>query len=239
MVGFTYTKNNNNSSPVVDADGIEFCDIQKRPSIRKFAKKFPAWRVLNDGFAYDGKCINLECVAYGRTVCINRGYGRFDIARDVHRHAKCPMCDHACTDVTNCSFSWARWSFCGLPKKRHGDKVANSKSPPVEVVTRGISNDPDTFCEFDAAVSGLATWAYLSVTVTPPSSSLLSSKLSDEDDWVEVVDQDTGECPACMENMLYTPVMKLSCGHCICPICFKRVNKCPLCRAHLRKAECP
>lgn len=240
------THERNTKSPADAADGIDFCDIQKGPSVRNFAKEAPDWRRLGPGLAYEGRCINDQCVAYNKEVYINRGYGHFDIARDVHRHANCPMCDHSCSEVHNCAFYHARWSFCGLPNKTHygiilqevgnTQQVSYSKKAPVEVVTRGISNVPGTFCKFDTAVNSLTTWAYLSVIVTPPLS-LPSSNLSDEDDWVDVVDMDTGQCPVCLENMLYNSLMKLSCSHCLCPTCFKKVNKCPLCRANILKAK--
>jgi hypothetical protein len=161
------------------------------------------------------------------------------------------MCDHSCLEVTTCAFYRARWSFCGLPKRKHHDNVSYSKNPlPVEVFTKGVSDDPRTFCKFDAAVNNLTTWAYLSVTVTPPlamiscASSVSSASLS-EDEWVDVlVDEDTsGECPVCMEVMLLdvcahgssttttSASVTLGCGHRICSGCFMKVNRCPLCRA--------
>lgn len=236
MPGLAKKTSNSNLSL---ADGIEFCDIEKGPTIEKFAKISAEWRVVGCGLNYEGRCVNKKCVAYNKYVWINRGYGRFDIARDIHRHAQCPMCDHMCLEVTNCGCSQTRWSFCGLPKIKHDyDEVSyNSKNPYVEVVMRGVSDDPTTFCKFDAAVNNLTTWAYLSVIVTPLEKSYwpLLSDRSSEDDWVDVVDEDTGECPVCMETMPFTSVMKLSCSHCICPTCFNKVNKCPLCRARIVK----
>jgi hypothetical protein len=73
---------------------IQFNSLNE-PIIRTFSKKAHDWQIIDEGLNLDGKCKNKNCEAYLKYVCINKGFGKFDMNKEVHT-APCPMCSEFC-----------------------------------------------------------------------------------------------------------------------------------------------
>ena len=68
------------------------------PVIVKFGTDAPKWRVIESGINLEGVCKNKYCEAFGNKVWIKKGFGKFNITKEVY-DSKCPICSKLCDNV--------------------------------------------------------------------------------------------------------------------------------------------
>lgn len=87
------------------AIGRRFVDVtnEKGPSTKEWNPSAPEWNIAKPGLFLRGPCTNTNCIANGRTVDINLGYGCLDIL-DSDYNCVCPMCKEGVEPV-NCAFN--------------------------------------------------------------------------------------------------------------------------------------
>ena len=102
---------------------IEFVDVTKDSQIKKlnsYDKNFKCpWRIVRCGLNLEGKCSNKICIAYNKTVIINKNFGKFDLVKE-QKEIHCPMCEKN-VEVKTCGFSGC--SYCISGKKYDKGKL--------------------------------------------------------------------------------------------------------------------
>jgi hypothetical protein len=74
------------------------------------------------GLNLEGKCFNEKCVAYKKTVIINKEFGRFDLIKQ-ENEILCPMCNQI-IEAQTCGFSGCSYCWSGKKFSKNG-KVEN------------------------------------------------------------------------------------------------------------------
>ena len=78
---------------------IQFNSMNE-PIVIKFSETAPVWRRIGYGLNLEGQCANLKCEAYHQKVWIVKGFGNFNITKEVNSSV-CPMCQQKATDINN------------------------------------------------------------------------------------------------------------------------------------------
>ena len=73
----------------------------------------PTYRTISPGLSFKSKCKSRGCVAYKDVICVNKGFGQFDIAQESASLA-CPECEYEAEMPTDCGFYLAQWQFSGI-----------------------------------------------------------------------------------------------------------------------------
>ena len=116
---------------------------------RGFYKESPLGRSINHGFIIKGRCNNTKCVAFNDVMYINKGYGRFDLARECFT-ARCMQCLQVFKTLINYCFLFASYEWIGCLK--NGEKKEGKGIAGLEKY--------ETFQEGE-----YLDWAYLEVNV--------------------------------------------------------------------------
>src|SRR3990167_2909183 len=95
---------------------LSFVDMEK-PIERKFSDTAPAWREVIKGLNLEGRCKTVDCVAQDKLVWVKKGFGVFDINKEVY-NALCPMCKKETSEVENLSFYACKYSVDGKYKDK-------------------------------------------------------------------------------------------------------------------------
>jgi len=88
----------------------------------KFDDWAPEWRYLETGLNLEGVCMNRGCLAYHKKVWIPKGFGIFNMSREVHQ-SKCPMCHKPCECVDNLGIYLAKCASRGRIKGELFERV--------------------------------------------------------------------------------------------------------------------
>ena len=94
---------------------VKFADISKEVQTKKLEcynkKNKCPWRIVRLGLNLEGKCFNEKCVAYKKTVIINKEFGRFDLIKQ-ENEILCPMCNEI-IEAQTCGFSGCSYCWSG------------------------------------------------------------------------------------------------------------------------------
>ena len=105
---------------------VKFADISKEVQTKKLEcynkKNKCPWRIVRLGLNLEGKCFNEKCVAYKKTVIINKEFGRFDLIKQ-ENEILCPMCNEI-IEAQTCGFSGCSYCWSGKKFDKNG-KVEN------------------------------------------------------------------------------------------------------------------
>ena len=105
---------------------VKFADISKEVQTKKLEiynkKNKCPWRIVRLGLNLEGKCFNEKCVAYKKTVIINKNFGRFDLIKQ-ENEILCPMCNEI-IEAQTCGFSGCSYCWSGKKFGKNG-KVEN------------------------------------------------------------------------------------------------------------------
>ncbi|WP_316357043.1 ubiquitin-like protein [Candidatus Neptunichlamydia sp. REUL1] len=108
---------------------ISTTDMEK-PIFKKFVDDAPNWRTVYPGLNLEGLCKTIDCVAKGEIVWISKGFGKFNINREVSR-ANCPQCNKTAEKVENFGFFKCKFSYEGDYKDEDGTKKTAEKKDIV------------------------------------------------------------------------------------------------------------
>ena len=123
--------------------------------MKKFSDKAPDWRFLVKGLNLEGICKNPSCKAYNKKVWVQKGFGTFNMAREIAK-ARCPMadCQKKVQEVDQCGFFYCKYEIEGMT-------VHNE-----EVSTSGSHKDENGFEKFLAGGDQSEEYVYLDITVS-------------------------------------------------------------------------
>lgn len=109
--------------------GFNFSDLERRRII-DFGSA-PKWRLVIQGMNLEGKCTNDSCEANKKRVWIQKGIGKFDIAREIFE-AKCPSCNQKASEVNTVGFWDCRYVIDGAQSEPIEKKVNQEDMAPKE-----------------------------------------------------------------------------------------------------------
>jgi len=89
------------------------------------SKMMSHWRIIDQGLNLEGLCQNKYCLAYNNKVWIKKGYGKFNLNKEVYT-SKCPICSKNVTDVNNMSLYLGKMKVQGQIKGEDKIKEINS-----------------------------------------------------------------------------------------------------------------
>ena len=125
------------------------------PIIIKFGTDAPKWRMINIGLNLEGVCKNKNFEAYRQKVWIPKGFGKFNITKEVY-DSKCPICPKVCEDVENMGLYMARCISKGRIKGESEEKRMESEH-----------RQKDGFLTFEDKDETRVEWLYLEMEVVP------------------------------------------------------------------------
>jgi len=133
----------------------------------KWSKSAPLWRRGAPGFNIHGVCRTPGCVAEGKKVTINLGYGDFNMIAIV-RTSFCPMCKDQkkrkwVKEVHSCYFVKCAYEYSGLI-------AIDDEENGIKQIEGSGQYDGDGYLYFKGEdgdeASSLANWCFLQIKVT-------------------------------------------------------------------------
>jgi len=102
-----------------------FTDPEKTSPIQKKVKKTgPFYRALKDGINIFGVCEIKNCLAKGKQVIYNFGYGTFDLFHEKEGEIPiCPACENPLRKIDTCGFLNCEYYYIG--KKYENGRIEN------------------------------------------------------------------------------------------------------------------
>lgn len=80
------------------------------------------WKYKTPGFIIEGLCMNSDCQAYRQRVCIEKGFGQFDISHEFGNLQDCPSCGATVSTVVSMGVAWCKYSAEFLNEKNNTEK---------------------------------------------------------------------------------------------------------------------
>ena len=137
---------------------LKFADVSKETQTKKLEcykkKNLCPWRIVRNGLNLEGKCLNEECVAYKKTVIINKKFGRFDLIQQ-ESEILCKMCNKI-IEAKTCG-------FCGCSYCFSGKKFENGKCVNVGEFGNWIEVKKKCYERFDPKSTEFADWVSLTI----------------------------------------------------------------------------
>lgn len=129
--------------------GFEFSNLEKQKmlNLRSPDSTTPMWEIVQKGLNLEGKCENHKCDLYRKQIWIQKGFGRFDIARMIYE-INCPSCTKQ-IEVNNVGFWDCKYVVDGMQKEPESKKVHQESIAPKEKLATFL---PDRI-----------KWAYLNI----------------------------------------------------------------------------
>ena len=86
----------------------------------QWSESAPKWRSASGGLCYENICNSKNCVAFGKQVIINMGYGSFKLGIPNDK-IRCPVCQAKLQNLPKtCAFNRCKWKYDGV-KMENGD----------------------------------------------------------------------------------------------------------------------
>lgn len=133
------------------ASTFEFNSLSN-PITQTISSGGPSWRNITGGISFRSICINSGCAAYNDGIYITKGFGKFNVAREVVT-LRCPQCKKPAKAAINCGFYKAKYTFTG--------RTTAGADKEVSGIARG--SEYKTFHEGNPEDS--AVWLFLDVEV--------------------------------------------------------------------------
>lgn len=107
--------------------GVTFSNFKEKNKV-SFSDKAPDWRVLNVGLNLEGLCQTKKCKAFGKKVWVQKGIGKFNMAKEVVM-SPCPMCKKSVKNPEVCGFFYCKYTIEGKEEgKEFFKKTGQHKS---------------------------------------------------------------------------------------------------------------
>jgi len=85
--------------------GVRFNALDDKDKIvRKFVDDVPDWRWVVDGLNFEAVCKTPGCDAYQKKVWVQKGYGKYNVLKEIFEGSLCPMCMKFTENPTNIGF---------------------------------------------------------------------------------------------------------------------------------------
>lgn len=143
--------------PIEEEGGFasfSFSNFKKKVE-KKFSNNAPDWRILTKGLNLEGICTNPQCDAHNKKVWVQKGFGKFNIAKEFTR-SFCPMpnCKKKVKEIEQCGFFYCKYVI-------EGETVDEQK-----VSLKGSHKKTSGFEKFLAGGEDSARYTFLEITVT-------------------------------------------------------------------------
>ena len=140
-----------------------FIDPEKvSPKQIKVKKQGPFYRALKNGINIFGVCDIKNCLAKGKQVIYNFGYGTFDLLHEKEdKIPVCPACENPLRKIDTCGFMNCEYNFIGK-------KYENGRIEDVEYKYQ--TQDKDIIDYFNPGKNGenKSMWLELKITAKEP-----------------------------------------------------------------------
>ena len=131
---------------------FNFNSLDKK-KIKVFKPSAKKYRLVCKGLNLEAICKNKDCIAFGKKVWIQRGFGTFQLSKQIF-HCYCPLCKEKTQDATNIGYCLTHIKFEG--KKRGNQEYIQWEET---VVKNGLT----TFKDRDTETR---EWNYMEITTT-------------------------------------------------------------------------
>ena len=169
--------------------GFDFSDINGDPSKFQWNSSAPKWRIAKAGLCLEGRCTNISCEAYKRSVIMNMGLPIiYQLGMTGQMRTTCPMCASYVKPIT-CGFNNCEWRFMGIKETSKG----------LERVMCDFKHVQNEYHRFNDDEKSLVSWSSL---VIETKNSLKKNHLTNED-----------VCAFCLEEIEATTDINSKCAH--------------------------
>ncbi|KUF89676.1 hypothetical protein AM588_10002346 [Phytophthora nicotianae] len=199
--------------------------------VQEFSPNAPAWRSVHRGLNIEGRCKNVECVAFQQMIIHPKRYEAFNLMRD--GDIQCPMC-HKKVKPRTCGFYGCFWKFDGT-QERDG----------YSIISQWKDACGRKYHRFNAdKMIGSVEWESLLIVAKPRDESttvMLSSTAQ------PAGLSRTSKCTICWSEIGSTPsgfVITIGCGHSFHCACIDNwsgwcdrngtLPSCPVCRREVK-----